>query len=148
MSVFFGTYVSRDQLLICAGITKGEFLVQKCLDHFVGPLDLFNMFPNLVVTHLDFRGSDQRPILVDVLPQGMLPLHNQRKMCSRFHFEEVWLERAEFGDLVGSAWEPCSNFVQVVRNLNACAAICKLGIEIPSNTPITGFMKRNKCFPS
>ncbi|KAK2653328.1 hypothetical protein Ddye_013184 [Dipteronia dyeriana] len=75
-----------------------------------------NLFPNAVIRHLDFQGSDHRPLLLDCKifagPRWM-PLANKGR---RFFFEECRLDEKDCNNIVSLAWR-CNSSNNCVMNV-------------------------------
>ncbi|KAL5736640.1 hypothetical protein ACOSQ2_031428 [Xanthoceras sorbifolium] len=82
---------------------KNQDFVQERLDRFVSSLDWQQLFPFLVVSHLDSWGSNHRPILVDFRGSGNNCV-DESKGGGRFHFKEIWTDYPECGEIVSSSW--------------------------------------------
>ncbi|KAK3230767.1 hypothetical protein Dsin_002648 [Dipteronia sinensis] len=62
--------------------------------------DWGRLFPQFVIQHLEFWGSDHRPLVLDVTDG-----QRQRATCRRFYFEECWIEDNDCTSIVNAAWK-------------------------------------------
>ncbi|KAL5543310.1 hypothetical protein UlMin_007094 [Ulmus minor] len=69
--------------------------VQERLDRMLGNSGWLDLFPNSLIHHLSLRGSDHRPLLVELLRADEST--KIAKICKRgqFHFEEAWVDERE-----------------------------------------------------
>ncbi|XP_062104157.1 uncharacterized protein LOC133815319 [Humulus lupulus] len=82
---------------------KDSTFTQVRLDRMLGNLKWFDLFPSFSVSHLSFWGSDHRPVHVQFnhTNEG---IKGHVLLKSRFHFETVWEEDEECGNIISSAW--------------------------------------------
>ncbi|KAL5808585.1 hypothetical protein ACOSQ3_029276 [Xanthoceras sorbifolium] len=83
---------------------SGSEFIQARLDRLVSTLEWRLLFPNSVVTHLEFWGSDHRPILLDCGSNILLQGLGSRGQRHRFHFEDCWLDSSDCGDIIQQNW--------------------------------------------
>ncbi|KAL5546632.1 hypothetical protein UlMin_006319 [Ulmus minor] len=74
----------------------GACLVQERLDRMLGNSGWLDLFPNSLVHHLNLRGSDHRPLLVELLQAGERSAIGKSWKRGRFHFEEAWADEEEY----------------------------------------------------
>ncbi|KAL5559710.1 hypothetical protein UlMin_035921 [Ulmus minor] len=79
-------------------------LIQERLDRMLGNQSWLHLFPNYVVHHLRFRGSDHRPLLVELLQEHESPSIGKRRRRGRFYFEEAWAEEPSCGEIISKHW--------------------------------------------
>ncbi|KAL5738345.1 hypothetical protein ACOSP7_031106 [Xanthoceras sorbifolium] len=106
----------------CTG-RKNQDFVQERLDRFVSSLDWQQLFPFLVVSHLDSWGSNHRPILVDFRGSGNNCV-DESKGGGRFHFKEIWTDYPECGEIVSSSWSGgrvSGSLADVASKISVCA---------------------------
>ncbi|KAK3229057.1 hypothetical protein Dsin_000938 [Dipteronia sinensis] len=77
-----------------------DYLIMERLDRGFCTRDWGRLFPQYVIRHLEFRGSDHKPLVLDVTD-------GQRKRVKgrRFYFEECWTEDKECKSVVNVAWK-------------------------------------------
>ncbi|KAK3194034.1 hypothetical protein Dsin_025344, partial [Dipteronia sinensis] len=102
----------------------GRSMIQERLDRVLRTLSWHELFPNSLVSHLGFWGSDHRAILL-----GVLSGSNQNLQCAvrsrrRFHFEACWADREECLELVNWSWVN-SYGVGVVSRVVAAISSCR-----------------------
>ncbi|KAK3211646.1 hypothetical protein Dsin_016352 [Dipteronia sinensis] len=88
-----------------------------------------NLFPQSMIKHLEFWGSDHRPLVLDLgddLDTGRTKVVNRKR---RFFFEECWIEDSKCKEIVCSAWNNnCGgNWVkEVLSNIDTCGRNLKV----------------------
>ncbi|KAL5776412.1 hypothetical protein ACOSP7_009338 [Xanthoceras sorbifolium] len=87
----------------CNGRQTADF-IQARLDRFVCDSGWRQFFPFTTVHHLDFWGSDHRPILMDTLGASSHDRGTNPRDSKRFMFEEFWIESAECGNIILEQW--------------------------------------------
>ncbi|KAL5570907.1 hypothetical protein UlMin_020504 [Ulmus minor] len=99
-------------------------LIQERLDLMLGNQSWLHLFPNSVVRHLRFRGSDHRPLLVELLQEHEPPSIGKRRRKGRFYFEEAWAEEAGCGEIISKHWvaSPARNLNDITAKLRLCAS--------------------------
>ncbi|KAL5550226.1 hypothetical protein UlMin_000402 [Ulmus minor] len=75
---------------------NGACLVQERLDRMLGNSTWVELFPNSLVHHLNLRGSDHRPLLVELLQADERSIFGKTWKKGRFHFEEAWTDEEEY----------------------------------------------------
>ncbi|KAL5581072.1 hypothetical protein UlMin_013514 [Ulmus minor] len=90
-------------------------LIQERLDRMLGNQGWFHLFPNSVVHHLCFRGSDHRPLLVELLQENELSSIGKQRRRGRFYFEEAWAEESSCGDIIFKHWVTSPKELDVLR---------------------------------
>ncbi|KAL5745800.1 hypothetical protein ACOSP7_026946 [Xanthoceras sorbifolium] len=109
----------------------GDGLIQERLDRFVGNIDWRMQFPVYTVTHLEYWGSDHRPVLIDFcdsLMQGVHTGFDNRRHQHRFHLEDCWEDYPACGKIVQRNWQAClstSTLRMVASSINKCASVLK-----------------------
>ncbi|KAK3225835.1 hypothetical protein Dsin_005697 [Dipteronia sinensis] len=86
------------------------------------------MFPQFVVRHLDFWGSDHRPVVVEFTPNSQTRNYKMANRGKRFFFEECWLEEQECRDIVETVWripESQCNMGNVLTKIEKCGMLLK-----------------------
>ncbi|KAL5575991.1 hypothetical protein UlMin_017690 [Ulmus minor] len=86
----------------CRG--KATNLVQERLDRMLGNSEWMDLFPNSCVHHLNLRGSDHRPLLVELLKADEFSNFGKSWKRGRFHFEEAWVEETECSNIIKEQW--------------------------------------------
>ncbi|KAK0572934.1 hypothetical protein LWI29_000634 [Acer saccharum] len=100
---------------------EGVAAVSERLDRCTGSLDWKQIFPNFVVSHLDFWRSDHRPILLEFEDNAGSSNFSSRRR--RFHFEECWVDNPDCRDLILVTWVDSfsSNAIDnVLGNIRNC----------------------------
>ncbi|KAL5554075.1 hypothetical protein UlMin_041476 [Ulmus minor] len=102
---------------------NGASLVQERLDRMLGNSRWVDLFPNSLVHHLNMRGSDHRPLLVELLQADERSIFGQSWKRGRFHFEEAWADEEECSNIIKSHWNssPTTNLAGVANKLRLCA---------------------------
>ncbi|KAL5567823.1 hypothetical protein UlMin_024398 [Ulmus minor] len=103
-------------------------LIQERLDRMLGNHSWLHLFPNSVVRHLRFRGSDHRPLLVELLQEHESSSIGKRRRKGRFYFEEAWAEEAGCGEIISKHWiaSPVRNLNDITAKLRLCASDLKV----------------------
>ncbi|KAK2647698.1 hypothetical protein Ddye_015187 [Dipteronia dyeriana] len=82
------------------------------------------MFPNYRVKHLDFWGSDHRPMILELFASVKNRVNGLPRNGRRFFFEECWSDEKDCKDTVSSSWsgnDDCgSSMVAVLKNIKVC----------------------------
>ncbi|KAL5580247.1 hypothetical protein UlMin_012689 [Ulmus minor] len=86
----------------CRGKTTN--LVQERLDRKFGNNEWMDLFPNSCVHHLNLRGSDHRPLLIELLKADEFSNFGKSWKRGRFHFEEAWVEETECSNIIKEHW--------------------------------------------
>ncbi|KAK2654924.1 hypothetical protein Ddye_007976 [Dipteronia dyeriana] len=97
----------------------GRDLVQARLDRGVCCYDWYQMFQNSFVQHVDFRRSDHRPILVEILDSFVRMAVVKRRAIQCFHFEECWVGREGCDRLVERCWNHSYASMELSRVVEA-----------------------------
>ncbi|KAL5566188.1 hypothetical protein UlMin_029352 [Ulmus minor] len=63
-----------------------------------------DLFPNSCVHHLNLRGSDHRPLLVELLKADEFSNFGKPWKRGRFHFEEAWVEEVGCSNIIKEQW--------------------------------------------
>ncbi|KAL5568114.1 hypothetical protein UlMin_024689 [Ulmus minor] len=94
----------------------------------LGNQSWLHLFPNSAVCHLRFRGSDHRPLLVELLQEHESPSIGKRRRKGRFYFEEAWAEEAGCGEIISKHWVASSarNLNKITAKLRLCASDLKV----------------------
>ncbi|KAM6582619.1 hypothetical protein CsatB_009621 [Cannabis sativa] len=106
--------------------SSGADTIQERLDWALINSEWEESIPLAGLTHLDFFGSDHRPLLLTIgdLPEvGNSSFSHKRK---RFRYEAMWSIDPECHQIVSSSWEstPASSVTEVVlHNISSCAQI-------------------------
>ncbi|KAK2637858.1 hypothetical protein Ddye_025653 [Dipteronia dyeriana] len=105
---------------------EGSASVLERLDRGICNNDWRNLFPNFVIRHLDFWGSDHRPLVLSFSENqgqgGAEPL----KMKRRFLFEECWVDDSECKLLVDSVWNGVvvtSSVSEILKKIDRCGKV-------------------------
>ncbi|KAL5550690.1 hypothetical protein UlMin_000866 [Ulmus minor] len=101
---------------------NGACLVQEQLDRMLGNRRWLDLFPNSLVHHLNLRGSDYRPLLVELLQADERSIIGKSWKRGRFHFEEAWADEEECSNIIKSHWNssPTTNLIGVANKLRLC----------------------------
>ncbi|KAL5574765.1 hypothetical protein UlMin_016464 [Ulmus minor] len=83
---------------------KNACLVQERLDRMLGNGGWLDLFPNSLVHRLNLRGSDHRPLLVELLRVDESSSIGKIWKRGRFHFEEAWVDEVECSNLIKNHW--------------------------------------------
>ncbi|KAL5574544.1 hypothetical protein UlMin_016243 [Ulmus minor] len=99
-------------------------LIQERLDKMLGNRDWMHLFPNSRVHHLNLRGSDHRPLLVELLRADEFSFIGKSWKRGRFHFEEAWVDEAGCSNIIKEHWNSRSadSLDGVARKLRSCAS--------------------------
>ncbi|KAL5567922.1 hypothetical protein UlMin_024497 [Ulmus minor] len=102
---------------------KNACLVQERLDRMLGNSGWLDLFPNSLVHHLNLRGSDHRPLLVELLRVDDSSSFGKIWKRGRFHFEEAWVDERECSNLIKTHWRSSAavNLDGVANKLRLCA---------------------------
>ncbi|KAL5562238.1 hypothetical protein UlMin_031985 [Ulmus minor] len=94
-------------------------LVQEWLDMMLGNSEWLDLFPNSLVHHLSLRGSDHRPLLVELLRADELSNIGKIWKRGRFYFEEAWVDEVDCSNIIKDHWNrrPTSNQDEVADKL-------------------------------
>ncbi|KAL5570726.1 hypothetical protein UlMin_020323 [Ulmus minor] len=87
---------------------NGDRLVQERLDRMLGNSGWLDLFPNSLVHHLNLRGSDHRPLLVELLQADERSNFGKNWQRGRFHFEEAWADEEECSNIIKNHWNHSS----------------------------------------
>ncbi|KAL5556024.1 hypothetical protein UlMin_038260 [Ulmus minor] len=103
---------------------NGACLVQERLDRMLGNCGWLDLFPNSLVHHLNLRGSDHRPLLVELLRADERSIIGNNWKRGRFHFEEAWADEEECSNIIKNHWScnPMTNLDGVATKLRLCAS--------------------------
>ncbi|KAL5573082.1 hypothetical protein UlMin_022679 [Ulmus minor] len=106
----------------CRG--KATNLVQERLDRMLGNSEWMDLFPNSYVHHLNLRGSDHRPLLVELLKADEFSNFGKSWKRGRFHFEEAWVEETECSNIIKEQWSSSrtDSLDGVAGKLRLCAS--------------------------
>ncbi|KAL5543567.1 hypothetical protein UlMin_007351 [Ulmus minor] len=82
-----------------------------------------DLFPNTLVHHLNLRGSDHRPLLVELLRADERSIIGKNWKRGRFHFEEACVDEEECSNIIKNHWNcsPTTNLDGVANKLRLCA---------------------------
>ncbi|KAL5572799.1 hypothetical protein UlMin_022396 [Ulmus minor] len=103
---------------------KATNLVQERLDRMLGNSKWMDLFPNSCVHHLNLRGSDHRPLLVELLKADEFSNFGKSWKRGRFHFEEAWAEETECSNIIKEQWSSSrtDSLDGVAGKLRLCAS--------------------------
>ena len=82
-----------------------------------------SLFPDAVINHLCFWGSDHRPLVLYGLEGVGLVVSNGGRPRGRFYFEECWVNERECCDIVQASWNGTENsggITAVLSNIVSC----------------------------
>ncbi|KAL5549649.1 hypothetical protein UlMin_004880 [Ulmus minor] len=102
---------------------KNDCLVQERLDRMLGNGGWLDLFPNSLVHHLNLRGSDHRPLLVELLQVDESSSIGKIWKKGHFHFEEAWVDEVDCSNLIKNHWRSSTavNLDGVANKLRLCA---------------------------
>ncbi|KAL5555522.1 hypothetical protein UlMin_037758 [Ulmus minor] len=103
---------------------NGACLVQEWLDRMLGNCGWLDLFPNSLVHHLNMRGFDHRPLLVELLRADERSIIGKNWKRGRFHFEEAWADEEECSNIIKNHWSYnlMTNLDGVANKLRLCAS--------------------------
>ncbi|KAL5543271.1 hypothetical protein UlMin_010981 [Ulmus minor] len=106
----------------CRG--KATNLIQERLDRMLGNTEWMDLFPNSRVHHLNLRGSDHRPLLIELLRADEFSFLGKSWKKGRFHFEEAWVDEAGCSNIIKEHWNSRSadSLDKVASKLRSCAS--------------------------
>ncbi|KAL5578353.1 hypothetical protein UlMin_020052 [Ulmus minor] len=107
----------------CRG--KATSLIQECLDRMLGNRDWMDLFPNSRVHHLNLRGSDHRPLLVELLRADEFSLFGKSWKRGQFHFEEAWVDEVGCSNIIKEHWNS-----RRVDSLDGVASKLRLKLQV------------------
>ncbi|KAL5542375.1 hypothetical protein UlMin_010085 [Ulmus minor] len=104
---------------------KNACLVQERLDRMLGNGGWLDLFPNSLVHHLNLRGSDHRPLLVELLRVDGSSSIGKIWKRGHFHFEEAWVDEVECSNLIKNHWRSSAaiNLDGVANKLRLCRTL-------------------------
>jgi hypothetical protein len=91
--------------------------VWERLDRVVASTAWLSRFPQARVYHLDYTGSDHKPLWLSPT------LARNRSVAKPFRFEEMWMTDSGCAETISTAWQTPSNgnsMYQVITKLNHC----------------------------
>ncbi|KAK3211235.1 hypothetical protein Dsin_015941 [Dipteronia sinensis] len=97
-------------------------MIMERLDRGVCSSDWKKVFPIFVIKHLEFWGSDHRPLVLEASEHHSL-VDRCWKKRARFYFEECWANEQDCADIVNSSWKDSvdsCNVESVLRNIKHC----------------------------
>ncbi|KAL5578184.1 hypothetical protein UlMin_019883 [Ulmus minor] len=102
---------------------KKACLIQERLDRMLGNSGWLDLFPNSLIHHLSLRGSDHRPLLVELLRADEFSNFGKIWKRGRFHFEEAWVDEVECSNIIKDHWNSnlTGNLDGVAKKLRLCA---------------------------
>ncbi|KAL5572899.1 hypothetical protein UlMin_022496 [Ulmus minor] len=105
----------------CRGKTTN--LVQERLDRMLGNSGWTDLFPNSCVHHLNLRGSDHRPLLVELLKADEFSKVGKSWKRGRFHFEEAWVGEVGCSNIIKEQWSSSKTdrLDEVAGKIRLCA---------------------------
>ncbi|KAL5848629.1 hypothetical protein ACOSQ4_006642 [Xanthoceras sorbifolium] len=106
---------------------KGDKLIQEWLDKFLCCMRWRATFPNAANRHLNWGGSDHKPILMDNIRIATTRDLKANNWSSRFHFEEAWIGEPDCSEVIENAWKdsPSNNGVAGLSSSVRCIAPSK-----------------------
>ncbi len=100
----------------CNNRFSGATVWEK-LDRMVASTAWLALFPQARVYHLDYTGSDHKPLWLS-------PTVNHNRLVAKpFRFEEMWMSDTGCAETITNAWKTPSNgnsMFQVITKLNQC----------------------------
>ena len=104
---------------------EGDSMILERLDRGTCNPGWKHLFPFASIRHLEFGGSDHRPIILDISdgPGGRGTGTTQR--IRKFFFEECWVDDSECQEIVESSWdntEVSDCIGQVLGNIASCGS--------------------------
>ncbi|KAK3199721.1 hypothetical protein Dsin_023136 [Dipteronia sinensis] len=100
----------------------GAAMIMERLDRGAGSSEWKKVFPNCVIKHLKFWGSDHRPLVLDASDHCSLA-DMSRKKGGRFYFEECWANEQECATIVSLSLKVSVASIDVdsvLRNIKDC----------------------------
>ena len=94
-------------------------MVKERLDHFWADIQWSLIFPNALISHVDFDMSDHLPIML----KCSLYSNEKEVRNRRFMFENMWLTNPPCRDTVSAAWTSILS-PNIVENLLSCRKKC------------------------
>jgi hypothetical protein len=94
--------------------------VEEKLDRALATESWFNFFPNAIVENLSVPGSDHYPIMLIREPGP-----RNRRVQSKFKFENAWLVDPEFHDFVCNKWQSYG-----AKDISAKLSMCAMDLSI------------------
>jgi hypothetical protein len=107
------------------------------LDRLVATSEWLALFPQARVFHLDYTGSDHKPLWLS--PESN---HNIRA-AKPFRFEEMWMSDVGCAETIANSWKASSSgnhMFRVISKLNHCRKNLKLG----ANLTLAAFVSNSK----
>ncbi|KAL5540972.1 hypothetical protein UlMin_043769 [Ulmus minor] len=85
-------------------VMKDLLMVLEHLDRCFGNLEWVDTFPSSMVNHLNFWGSDHRPLLVKLKSLLSGEKCGKKRRVGKFQFERAWCDDPEYGEIIRSSW--------------------------------------------
>ncbi|KAL5826406.1 hypothetical protein ACOSQ4_018203 [Xanthoceras sorbifolium] len=87
---------------------KRANLIQERLDKYLCSMSWRSLFPIAVNVHLDWGGSDHKPIMMENIQVASVRDSEVCRVKARFHFEEAWIGEPDCLSVVEKAWHVSS----------------------------------------
>ncbi|KAK3198468.1 hypothetical protein Dsin_021883 [Dipteronia sinensis] len=104
---------------------EGAEIILERLDRGFCNSEWRDLFPDFVINHLDFWGSDHRPLLLDCGNDIVNSRIGARSNSRRFFYEECWSDDRECRVIVVASWagltEEDNALGSMLNNINYCA---------------------------
>uniref|UniRef100_A0A803NVQ6 Chloride channel protein n=1 Tax=Cannabis sativa TaxID=3483 RepID=A0A803NVQ6_CANSA len=130
------------QALTWTNNSQGNRRTLERLDWAVGNSPWHCQFPNSILNHLDFFGSDHRAIQLSLNPNS----HSScsRRKDKRFLFENVWLSEPNWDDVILEAWSSNSPSDDPSSGLLRKQSNCSTFLSSWKHKAFFGFQNRIK----
>ncbi|KAK0608671.1 hypothetical protein LWI29_034165 [Acer saccharum] len=109
---------------------KGD-LIQERIDRAFCCLEWRKTFPDAIVLHKAWMGSDHKAIIIDKVYKKDPIKGKNRGGGNRFHFEHAWAEEAECRSIVEKAWTSKTGPKTVDHALWGCKTVKSDWIQCP-----------------
>ncbi|KAL5783292.1 hypothetical protein ACOSP7_008321 [Xanthoceras sorbifolium] len=112
----------------------GANLIQERLDRYLCSMSWRSLFPIAVNVHLDWGGSDHKPIMMENIQVTSVKDSEVCHVKARFHFEEAWIGEPDCLSVVEKAWHvsPGSNVAESLSDRvgNTLLAVLNHGADL------------------